>query len=261
MGQARAGTWRWLVVVATAVALGLPAVLPAEELSTRRSEARDVEVIAPSSEARTFGTASTTALVIGASEFDPLFSGTTWLYSGSALKTASDEMVAWVRLPAGAVVNSVQVEGCDLNAGTQMTFQLVRVHSPTGPVVPLTATASTGVSATPGCGFFSVTPLPAVSPVVIDNVNNTYLILVTTGAGTSFRAVRVYYNLQVSPAPGSATFGDVPTSHPFFQFVEALVASGITVGCGGGNYCPDAPLTRGQMAVFLSKALGLHFAP
>ena len=26
-----------------------------------------------------------------------------------------------------------------------------------------------------------------------------------------------------------------------------------------GNYCPDAPLTRGQMAVFLSKALGLHW--
>jgi hypothetical protein len=39
------------------------------------------------------------------------------------------------------------------------------------------------------------------------------------------------------------------------------VASGITAGCGGGNYCPDAPLTRGQMAVFLSKGLGLHFAP
>jgi hypothetical protein len=53
----------------------------------------------------------------------------------------------------------------------------------------------------------------------------------------------------------------VPTTHPFFQFVEALVASGITAGCGGGNYCPDAALTRGQMAVFLSKALGLHFAP
>jgi hypothetical protein len=85
---------------------------------------------------------------------------------------------------------------------------------------------------------------------------------VTTGGGaTTLTAVRVYYTLQVSPAPATATFGDVPTSHPFFQFVEALAASGITVGCGGGNYCPDAALTRGQMAVFLSKALGLHFAP
>ena len=54
---------------------------------------------------------------------------------------------------------------------------------------------------------------------------------------------------RVSPAPATATF------------VEALAKSGITAGCGGGNYCPHAPLTPGQMAVFLSKALGLHFAP
>ncbi len=47
--------------------------------------------------------------------------------------------------------------------------------------------------------------------------------------------------------------------HPFFQFIEALYASGITAGCGGGNYCPDSPLTRGQMAVFLAKALGLQW--
>jgi hypothetical protein len=51
----------------------------------------------------------------------------------------------------------------------------------------------------------------------------------------------------------------VPTSHPFFQYIEALAGSGITGGCGNGNYCPDNPVTRGQMAVFLAKALGLNF--
>ena len=71
--------------------------------------------------------------------------------------------------------------------------------------------------------------------------------------------VVVRWRRTVSDAPSSATFGDVPTSHPFFQFVEALAQSGITVGCGGGNFCPDTPLTRGQMAVFLAKALGLHW--
>jgi hypothetical protein len=65
----------------------------------------------------------------------------------------------------------------------------------------------------------------------------------------------------VSPAPAAATFSDVPNSHPFFQFVEALVAAGITAGCGGGQYCVNNPITRGEMAVFLGKALGLHFAP
>jgi S-layer homology domain len=53
----------------------------------------------------------------------------------------------------------------------------------------------------------------------------------------------------------------VPTGHPQFQFIEALAASGITAGCGSGNYCPNANLTRGQMAVFLAKALGLHWSP
>jgi hypothetical protein len=33
----------------------------------------------------------------------------------------------------------------------------------------------------------------------------------------------------------------------------------VTAGRGNGNFCPDQPLTRGQMAVFLSKALGLHW--
>ena len=77
---------------------------------------------------------------------------------------------------------------------------------------------------------------------------------------TGFGGVRVFWRRKVSPAPGSPTFGDLPASDGAFQFVEALVASGVTAGCGGGNYCPDAPLTRRQMAVFLSKALGLHWA-
>jgi hypothetical protein len=76
---------------------------------------------------------------------------------------------------------------------------------------------------------------------------------------TSLRAVEVLWQRRVHPAPQAATFNDVPTNHPFFQFVEALADSGITAGCGNGNYCPDAPLTRGQMAVFLAKALGLHW--
>ena len=72
--------------------------------------------------------------------------------------------------------------------------------------------------------------------------------------------VEVWWRRVVSDAPQTPTFGDVPASHQFYQFIEALAASGITGGCGdGSNYCPDAALTRGQMAAFLSKALGLHW--
>ncbi len=49
----------------------------------------------------------------------------------------------------------------------------------------------------------------------------------------------------------ASTFLDVPPSHPFFSFVETLVANGVTSGCDINYYCPDSPVTRAQMAVFL----------
>lgn len=96
----------------------------------------------------------------------------------------------------------------------------------------------------------------------VDNFNNSYLVdIYLSGGGSLHRLVgaHVFYYLQVSPSPGSATFWDVPTYHPFFRYIEALARSGITSGTGGGAYSPDAAVTRGQMAVFLSKALGLHY--
>ena len=164
-----------------------------------------------------------------------------------------------VRLPAGALVTSIQLEACDTDASNSVTLALFRKASPSGTTTTVSS-VTTGVGATPGCAFFS----SAVGlPITIDNVNNSYFVDVLSGPNvtTRFHAIRVFYTLQVSPAPAVATFADVPADHPFFQFVEALVASGITVGCGGGLYCVDNPITRGEMAVFLGKALGLHFAP
>jgi hypothetical protein len=52
-------------------------------------------------------------------------------------------------------------------------------------------------------------------------------------------------------------FGDVACPSTFADWIEQLAAEGITAGCGGGNYCPDDPNIRGQMAVFLVKIFGL----
>jgi hypothetical protein len=74
------------------------------------------------------------------------------------------------------------------------------------------------------------------------------------------RKIRAGWQRQVSPAPATATFpNDVPTTHPYFRFVEALAAAGITAGCLPATYCVNDPITRGEMAVFLSAALGLHW--
>ena len=51
------------------------------------------------------------------------------------------------------------------------------------------------------------------------------------------------------------SFADVPTTHPFYAYIENLFHSGATGGCGGGNYCPSGTVTRAQMAVFLLKGL------
>ncbi len=56
------------------------------------------------------------------------------------------------------------------------------------------------------------------------------------------------------PATGTA-FPDVPASNPFARWIEELARQGVTGGCGGGLYCPDNPVTRQQMAVFLIKTL------
>jgi len=59
------------------------------------------------------------------------------------------------------------------------------------------------------------------------------------------------------PACTTPMFGDVPASSLFCRWVEELARRGITAGCGGGNYCPGQPVTREQMAVFLTTTFGL----
>jgi S-layer family protein len=55
----------------------------------------------------------------------------------------------------------------------------------------------------------------------------------------------------VPPPCTDAAFIDVPCSDPLAPWINELVRRGVTAGCGGGNYCPNNPVTRDQMAVFL----------
>jgi hypothetical protein len=58
------------------------------------------------------------------------------------------------------------------------------------------------------------------------------------------------------PPPASQRFADVPPSNVFYAFIDELALRQITVGCGGGNYCPAANVPREQMAAFIIRALG-----
>lgn len=52
--------------------------------------------------------------------------------------------------------------------------------------------------------------------------------------------------LELPPADAAA-FSDTSRSR-FAEDIAAIAAADITAGCGAGQYCPDEPVTRGQMA-------------
>jgi hypothetical protein len=61
----------------------------------------------------------------------------------------------------------------------------------------------------------------------------------------------------LSPAAGVGAYNDVPVSSAFCRWIEELTRRGVVTGCGGGNYCPIAPVTREQMGVFIGVTFGL----
>jgi hypothetical protein len=60
-----------------------------------------------------------------------------------------------------------------------------------------------------------------------------------------------------TPPPPAGLFADVALASPLAPWIEQLAAEKITAGCGGGNFCPNDPVPRGQMAVFLVKTFHL----
>ena len=70
--------------------------------------------------------------------------------------------------------------------------------------------------------------------------------------------LRAKYGSSYSPPAAAGVFGDVDLGHWAVHWIEQLAAEGITAGCGSGNYCPDAAVTRDQMAVFLVRTFGLQ---
>jgi hypothetical protein len=65
-----------------------------------------------------------------------------------------------------------------------------------------------------------------------------------------------------TPPDATGIFNDVPAENGFAKWIEQLAAEGITGGCGNGNYCPNSPVTREQMSVFLLVAMnGTGYTP
>jgi len=98
---------------------------------------------------------------------------------------------------------------------------------------------------TAGCGDGNYCPLDSV-----------------TRAQMAVFLLKARHGAAYVPPACSGVFLDVPCPGPFADWIERLAAESITAGCGDGNYCPDAPVSRAQMAAFLLKAEhGAGYAP
>jgi hypothetical protein len=181
---------------------------------------------------------------------------------GAGGQGQAQEALAQIQLPDGVGLDDLEVWGYDEEPTHGLTATVYESCQSVGYDPP--ATTLIGSIGTLGANGYTYDSTPLYGyPVNNRDCGYSVRVVFIPGNATcksdqiQFRKATVLWHRQVGPAPATATFADVPTGHPFFQFVEALSKAGITGGCGGGNFCPDTPLTRGQMAVFLAKGLGM----
>ena len=71
------------------------------------------------------------------------------------------------------------------------------------------------------------------------------------------RALPIVITAAVVAPAAAYAFNDVPANSPHAAGIAYVDSANITHGCDNqGNYCPDNPVTRGQMATFLYRASG-----
>ena len=64
--------------------------------------------------------------------------------------------------------------------------------------------------------------------------------------------------LPAMPAGASGIVFEDARGSVHEPFILAVAGAGITLGCEPDRYCPDEEVTRGQMATFIARALGLE---
>lgn len=254
---------RILVVGLLACCLLAPAAF-SQESSASGKRAADVAT-APKPATPSWGTSAITYYTVAASEFlpkDSTMGYATFVSPMGRYSTSSGAVFqAGPHIPGGALLTYLEFDFCDSDPSGSLELDLsdcdylgICNYPPMASIIsPFNQ---------PACGTFAWTDLTPLN-YTVNNYSRRLVLEILTGTGgvdKSFYGAVIGYRLQVSQPPGSPTFNDVPTNDLGYQYIEALAASGITGGCGGGNYCPDSAVTRRQMAIFIAKALGLSWS-
>jgi hypothetical protein len=165
-----------------------------------------------------------------------------WTVTGGTITAGQGtSQIVFTSGPAGTTMQisvTDTVAGCSTTSpstAVQVQFADVEEGDPFSPFIH--TIARNGVTA--GCGNGNFCPEALV-----------------TRAQMAVFLLRSKHGATYTPSPATGlVFGDVPASAFAAAFIEALAAAQVTAGCGGGNYCPDAFVSRAEMAVFLIRTL------
>jgi S-layer homology domain len=139
-------------------------------------------------------------------------------------------------------------------------------------VVTGTATAFTG----PAGATYSIsdsgadygTVSPGARAPCFDATADCYAVLVSAATrpaphwDATFEETLSDTSVRTWPLHIGGSFSDAASSRADYRYVETVFHHGITSGCGSGVFCPDASVSRAQMAVFLLRAEhGAAYAP
>ena len=205
-------------------------------------------------------------LLYGTASSDGSGGGTVYRMTklGQLVHSAHDFVAASGNNPRGGVLQGLDgaLYGTTTSGGANSVGTIWRLTTPTVVgIAPDSGPATGGTSVTiTGTGFANqaTVALSGSFATNVDVVNDT-----TIHATIPNLAPGQLHDIAVTNTDQSigymerawlADFLDVPDSDNFHDYVEAIVRAGITAGCGGGNYCRNASVTRAQMAVFLLKA-------
>lgn len=91
---------------------------------------------------------------------------------------------------------------------------------------------------------------------VVQGIDGTHFSPGSPVTRAQFAAMLVRAMNIKAHSPGGPSFRDVPEDAWYFLPVEAAWQAGLVKGTGAGKFEPNAPMTRQEMAVLVSRAIG-----
>lgn len=178
-----------------------------------------------------------------------------------------------VRTPSGGAPNSFGVPSGSFDLIALETGTFVLAASPGSGAPALLAVT---LDITEGCdaGFSDVPPTAVLCPEIAaaalvglttGNADGTFAPTrpVRRGEMAAFlvRLLNATDGSTTPPGPATPTFPDVPTTHVFYDEIEALVTAGVATGRADGTYDPAGTLNRQELAAFVFRLNDDAFTP